>query len=397
METKKHRSKFVSMFLGAKRRVFFLFSPVIGAYDFMNLKDLFFRKFDWLMFLPAFILGIIGLTAIYSSDLAMSGGDFSNFKKQAATFLLGLLIFFLACVFNYRQLRNGKNILYFLGAAALVAVLIFGQKFHGTRGWFLLGTLSFQPVEIIKIILVIFLADYFSREGRNLFSFFDILKSLVAVLIFAALILLQPDFGSAIILFLIWLGMLMVSRVQKKHVFILAFIFICASLTAWLFVLQPYQKDRLRVFINPALDPLESGYNIKQSIIAVGSGGLWGKGLGFGSQSQLRFLPEAHTDFIFAMISEEMGFLMVAIILGLFGLLFWRTMRLAENGQNDFAAYLAIGFLMIFLSEAAINIGMNLGLAPITGLALPFVSLGGSSLVSKFLMVGILESARMRS
>jgi len=363
----------------------------------MNLKDAFIRKFDWLMFLPAFILSIVGLTAIYSADLAKSGADFSNFKKQAATFLLGLLIFFLACILNYRQLRNGKNILYFLGAAALAAVLLFGQKLHGTRGWFILGPLSLQPVEIIKIILVIFLAEYFSREGRNLFTFSDILKSLVAVLIFAGLVLLQPDLGSTIILFLIWLGMLLISRVRKKHILILAFIFICASLASWLFVLQPYQKDRIRVFINPALDPLEGGYNIKQSIIAIGSGGLWGKGLGFGSQSQLRFLPEAHTDFIFAMIAEEMGFLMAAVVLGLFGLLFWRVIHLAQNGQNDFTAYLAVGFLVIFFSETAINIGMNLGLAPVTGLALPFVSLGGSSLVSKFLMVGILESARLRS
>ncbi len=363
----------------------------------MNLKDSFVRKFDWLMFLPAFILSIIGLTAIYSADLAKSGGDFSNFKKQAATFLLGLLIFFLACIFNYRQLRNGKNILYFLGAAVLAAVLIFGQRLHGTRGWFFLGPLSFQPVEIIKIILVIFLAEYFSREGRNLFTFFDIFKSLVAVIIFAALVLLQPDLGSTIILFLIWLGMLMASRVRRRHILILIFIFICASLLAWFFVLKPYQKDRIMVFINPALDPLESGYNIKQSTIAIGSGGLWGKGLGFGSQSQLRFLPEAQTDFIFAMIAEEMGFLMVAIVLGLFGLLFWRIIHLAQNGQNDFSAYLAIGFLVTILSETAINIGMNLGLAPVTGLALPFVSLGGSSLVSKFLMAGILESARMRS
>lgn len=364
---------------------------------FMNLKEGFIRKFDWLIFLPAFLLGVIGLTAIYSTDLANAAGDFANFKKQVTTFLLGLLALFAFCVFNFRQLRNAKNILYFLGAAVLTAVLVLGKTLHGTTGWFILGPLSFQPVEIVKIILVIFLADYFSREGRSLFSFWDVVKSFIAVAIFMALVLAQPDLGSAIILFLIWLGMLMASRVRKKHLLILLLGFAAVCLFAWFFLMAGYQKDRIRVFINPGLDPMRAGYNIKQAIIAIGSGGFWGKGLGFGSQSQLRFLPEAHTDFIFALIAEEMGFLMVAIILGLFALLFWRVLHLSENCRNDFTSYLAMGFLVIFMSEMVINIGMNLGLAPVTGLPLPFISLGGSSLVSKFIMIGILESARMRS
>lgn len=363
----------------------------------MNLRDSFLRKFDWLIFLPAFILSIIGLVAIYSTDLARQGSIFLNFKKQTITFLLGLLVLFLASILNYRQLRNAKNILYLLGLALLGGVLLFGQTLRGTTGWFILGHLSFQPVEIVKIILVIFLADYFSREGRNIFKFRDIIKSSVAVLIFATLVLLQPDLGSTIILFLVWLGMLIFSRVQKKYLFALVFILIAASLAAWFFVLAPYQKDRLLVFINPDLDPLGAGYNIKQSIIAVGSGGFWGKGLGFGSQSQLRFLPEAHTDFIFALVAEEMGFIISALLLGLFVVLFLRILSAAKNSSDNFTSYLAIGFLVILASETVINIGMNLGLMPVTGLALPFVSLGGSSLLSKFLMIGILESARLRN
>lgn len=366
-------------------------------HDFMNLRDSFIRKFDWLMFLPAFLLVIIGLVAIYSTDLAEMEANFINFKKQAVTFSLGLLAVFIITILNYRQLRNAKNLLYFLGAAMLAAVLIFGKNLRGTTGWFILGPLSFQPVEIVKIILVIFLADYFSREGRNIFTFRDIIKSLIAVIIFAALVLRQPDLGSSIILFLVWLGMLLASRVQKKHLLFLAAGFIAAIFLAWFFALAPYQKDRIAVFLNPNLDPLGAGYNIKQSVIAIGSGGFLGKGIGFGSQSQLRFLPEAHTDFIFALIAEEMGFLMVLFILGLFALFFWRILVLAQNSQNNFTAYLSIGFLIIFLSETLINIGMNLGLMPVTGLALPFISLGGSALVSKFMMVGILESAKMRS
>ena len=267
---------------------------------------------------------------------------------------------------------------------------------HGTTGWFIIGPLSLQPVELAKFFLVIFLADYFSREGRNIFTFRDILKSFAAAAIFIALVLRQPDLGSSIILFLIWLGMLLFSRVQKKHMIVVFLGFIAAGLLAWFFVLAPYKKDRIKVFVNPKLDPLGAGYNIKQSIIAIGSGGFFGKGIGFGSQSQLRFLPEAHTDFIFAMIAEEMGFLMVVFVLGMFALFFWRILVLAQKSQTNFTAYLSVGFLIIFLSETLINVGMNLGLMPVTGLALPFISLGGSALVSNFIMVGILESAKLR-
>lgn len=363
----------------------------------MNLKQAFLRKFDWFLFSSAFVLGIIGLVAIYSSDLGTAGAEFANFKKQLIAFSIGLLAFFIISILNFRQFRNAKNILYIVGFLFLVGVLIFGKTLRGTTGWFVFGPFGFQPVEIVKIILVIFLADYFAREGRKFFSFLDILKSLVAVVIFMALVLFQPDLGSSMILFTVWMAMLLASRVRKRHLIILFLIFIATSLIFWIFILVPYQKDRIKVFLNPSLDPLGSGYNIKQAIITVGSGGLYGKGLGLGSQTQLRFLPETHTDFIFALIAEEMGFFIVVLVLGLYSLLLLRTLALARESGDDFSAYLAIGFLAVFGTEIFINIGMNLGLMPVTGLALPFMSLGGSSLISKFIMLGVLESVRMRS
>jgi rod shape determining protein RodA len=362
----------------------------------MNLKDTFFRKFDWLLFAPAAILCAIGLVAIYSTDLGQAGGDFANFKKQLVAFLLGLLLLFAAAFFDYRQARSAKNFLYFAGAGVLLAVLIFGATIRGTRGWFVLGPLSFQPVEVAKIILVIFLAEYFSREGRRLHTLGSVAKSFIAAAIFIGLVMSQPDLGSSIILFLSWFGILALSRVKRWHFLIVFILLLAVAIAAWFFVLEPYQKERIAVFVNPELDPLGSGYNIKQSIIAIGSGGLWGKGVGFGSQSQLRFLPESNTDFIFALVAEEMGFFIVAVMLFLYGLFFWRIFKIMRESRDDFTAYLAAGFLIIFISETVINIGMNLGLAPITGLALPFVSSGGSSLLSKLLMVGILESAELR-
>jgi len=364
------------------------------SYDFK--QDLL-RKFDWLLFLAPMLLGILGLMAIYSTDLSIGDVVFFNFKKQLIAFILGVIVMFIFTILNFQQLKNAKNILYFMGVIVLFLVLIIGQKLRGTTGWFILGPLSFQPIEIIKIILVIFLADYFSRQGRMLFALKDIFKSFIAGFILIILVLKQPDLGSSIILFLIWLGMLMVSRIRKKHIAILFLLFSVIISVSWFFVLEPYQKDRILTFINPDLDPLRAGYNIKQSIIAVGSGGFFGKGLGFGSQSQLRFLPEAHTDFIFALIAEEMGFFMVIIILGLYGLFFWRILTLAKTSESDFVSFVCIGFLIMFMAEMIINIGMNLGLMPVTGLALPFVSLGGSSLVSKFIAVGILQSIKIRT
>jgi len=364
------------------------------AYDF---KQGFLKKNDWLLFLPPILLGILGLIAIYSTDLSIGDADFFNFKKQLIAFILGIIIMFVFTIVNFQQLKNAKNILYFAGMVLLFLVLVTGQNLRGTTGWFVLGPLSFQPVEIIKIILVIFLADYFAREGRTLFAFKDIFKSFIATAIFMVLVLKQPDLGSSVILFSIWLVMLLMSRVRKRHVAILFLVFLITVTSGWFFVLQPYQKERIAVFVNPDLDPLGAGYNIKQSIIAIGSGGFFGQGLGSGSQSQLRFLPEAHTDFIFALIAEEMGFFMVLIVLGLYSVFFWRILVLAKSSTNDFVSFVCIGFLIMFLAEMIINVGMNLGLMPVTGLALPFISLGGSSLVSKFVAVGILQSIKVRS
>jgi rod shape determining protein RodA len=383
----------------------------------MNLREMFVRKFDWLLFLPAVILSCLGLVAIYSTDLA-DAGDFGNFKKQLLAFFLGLLILFLAAFLDFRQLRNAKNLLYFFAAGILLAVLLFGKTIRGTRGWFSVGSLTFQPVELVKIILALFLAEYFSREGRRIYSLGHIVKSFVAAAILIVLVMGQPDLGSSIILFCLWLGMLLISRMPKRYFYGFLTIFICLTAAIGYFVfvqndancwkragsdrcliypLKQYQKDRVRVFINPELDPLGAGYNIKQSVIAIGSGGFWGKGLGFGSQSQLRFLPESRTDFIFALVAEEMGFVMVATVLFLYAVFFYFIFRIMRESHDDFTIYLSMGFLIVFFAEVMINIGMNLGLAPVTGLALPFVSLGGSSLISKLLMVGILESVKMRS
>jgi rod shape determining protein RodA len=210
------------------------------------------------------------------------------------------------------------------------------------------------------------------------------------------LVILQPDTGSALLLAAVWGALLLVSGIKRSHLAVIVTVGAVIIALAWLFFLKPYQKDRVLSFWNPSVDPLGTGYNVTQSVIAIGSGGLTGKGLGFGSQSQLRFLPERQTDFIFAVIAEELGFVGTLLICGLFGVLFWRGYRLASESRDDFAVFLTLGIMVSIASEMFVNLGGALRLLPVTGVTLPFVSYGGSSILVKFLMIGVLESIAVR-
>ncbi|MFA6537736.1 MAG: FtsW/RodA/SpoVE family cell cycle protein, partial [Patescibacteria group bacterium] len=209
-------------------------------------------------------------------------------------------------------------------------------------------------------------------------------------------VILQPDFGSALVLLGIWFIMLLLTGVKKNILATILLVGVLLSGLAWGAFLQDYQKDRIKVFLNPTADPLGSGYNVTQAIIAIGSGNFWGRGLGFGSQSQLKFIPEAQTDFIFAVIAEELGFLGVAMVFALFGVIFWRLMILAKTASDDFGQFLIIGIMAVLLIHLTVNIGMNLGVMPVMGISLPFVSYGGSFLITCFVLMGLAQSVAVR-
>ena len=215
--------------------------------------------------------------------------------------------------------------------------------------------------------------------------------------IYMALVMLQPDFGSALTLLVLTAGLLLFTNVPRRYLIWSAVAIVLTGALSWQFAFQDYQKDRVISFLNPGLDPLGRGYNIQQSVIAVGAGGLFGRGLGEATQSQLRFLPEAQTDFIFAVLAEQLGFLGVVIILGAYGVLIWRVVRIIYATSDGFAMFCAAGFLLMVSVQAFLNIGMNLGVLPIVGLPLPFVSLGGSAMLANFVMLGIVQSIRVRS
>jgi len=362
-----------------------------------NKIQLYLKNFDWIMFSSVFLLACFGLAEIYSVALGQETVSLLNFKKQIFFIGAGVLLLFFFSFLDYHFLRNSSNYLYLLGAAALIVVLVFGETVRGTRGWFFFGAWSFQPVEFIKIILIIFLARFFSVLATQLRPWKHLVLSGAGGLTFIILILLQPDFGSALILLLIWLVMVIMAGFNRKHFLIIALILLTVLSGLWVFSFQDYQKQRVLTFLNPSFDPLNQGYNVAQAIIAVGAGGLTGRGIGFGSQSQLKFLPEAQNDFIFAVISEELGFLGVALIILFFAIFFYRSLAALEKINNDFGIFFILGAVGLIFMEMFINIGMNIGVLPVVGISLPFVSYGGSAIFSAFILVGIIESIIIRS
>ncbi|MBI2644725.1 FtsW/RodA/SpoVE family cell cycle protein [Candidatus Uhrbacteria bacterium] len=257
-----------------------------------------FRDIDILLFLSIIVLCSFGFAALYSVGLGKDPQNFFYIQKQLGVFAVFLVLFFIVGLLNYRMIRSVSFLAYIAVCIALIVVLLSGQTIRGTRGWFMLGSFGIQPAEFAKLALVCVLARYFSGHTRQIGQFRHILASALIAGVPIALVLLQPDVGSAVVLFLIWFGMIMASGIPKKYIFALVLGIAVISLGAWLFFLKDYQKERIVTFLRPSADVQGSGYNIRQAMIAIGSGQLFGRGLGFGSQSHLKFLPETQTDFI---------------------------------------------------------------------------------------------------
>ncbi len=349
------------------------------------------RQYDWVLIFVVVVLSAIGLSAIYSVDLSR-GDTLVYFPTQILALGLGLLVLFVAGSWHVSLYQAAARLVYAASGFLLVAVLFFGTTIRGTTGWFRLGGFSFQPAEFAKLALILFLGWWIHRHGRRFDRWQFVFTSGLSAFILAGLILLQPDAGSAFIIGCIWFGLLLLSGTKKRYIALLLGLLAVGFLIGWLALFKPYQKDRILTFFNPARAPLGAGYSVAQSIIAVGSGQLVGRGLGFGSQSQLHFLPEAQTDFIISVIGEELGFLGVSVVLALYAALLARLSLIAVRCRTDFAAYTVMGVALLFLVHVLVNIGGAVGLLPITGVPLPFLSYGGSALVINFLLIGIVES-----
>jgi len=354
-----------------------------------------FRKLDWVLIISAVLLVCLGLLSIYSSSSGR--GDFFNFKKQIIFFAIGFFLIFLLSFFDWRALRENSFfilVLYFFCIAFLIGLFFFAPEIRGVKGWYKLGSLSFDPVEFTKIVLIILLAKYFSMRHVEMYRLKHILLSGFYAFLPAVLIFLQPDFGSALILIALWIGILIISGIKLRHFLILILIGLLFLILSWSFLLQEYQKERIISFFAPQAEPLGMSWSQNQAKIAIGSGGIFGQGISKGSQTQYGFLPEPHTDFIFAAISEEFGLIGMIILLSLLTILIWRVMKIAFLARSNFPRLFASGFVIILFFQTFIHIGMNLGISPVIGISLPLVSYGGSSLIAMCIGLGILESFR---
>ena len=353
-----------------------------------------FKRIDWM--LVFFIIPIIlaGLVTMKSFAPLEDAGNF--FSKQIIWVLLSLAVFFVFSFIDFRFLKRTDVIvfLFLFISAILLLLFIVGKVSHGAQSWFDFGGFSFQPADMMKLVLVLILAKYFSRRHVEIRDIKHIFISGFYALVPFILVLLQPDFGSAMIIFLIWLGMVLVSGISKMHLLLVFVSGVAIFSLFWIFIFAPFQKARITNFIHPLADIRGSGYNAFQSTIAVGSGQVFGKGLGFGTQSRLKFLPEYQTDFIFAAFAEEWGFIGSILILVLYALVIWRILLTASLGAFNFEILFCLGIAIFFTSHILINIGMNLGLLPVTGIPLPFMSYGGSHLLTEFAGLGILMSMK---
>ena len=353
-----------------------------------------FARIDWTLLLLALPISIAGLITMQSYG---QGSIF--FDRQLAWLAIAVGLFFFFALLDSSVLKKTNVLvslfLFFMGL--LVLVLLIGHTANGARSWFSLGGFSVQPSDFVKVILILLLAKYFSRRHVAIGQVRHLLISSVYAFIPFILIFLEPDFGVALIIGLIWLGMALVAGIKKRHLLLLFGLGVIAFFVLWAFVFKPYQKARITTFVSPLSDIHGRGYNAHQAVIAVGSGGFFGKGVGYGTQSRLRFLPEYQTDFIFAAFAEEWGFIGGLLLLILFGLLLARILSFALHGETNFESLFAAGIMILFISHILINMGMNIGIMPVTGITLPFMSYGGSHLMVEFGSLGILSSMSRRT
>ena len=352
----------------------------------MNQLRSLFASFDPVLFLPVLGLCLMGLVTMYSHT-----GDNLFFNRQIIWIVAASVAMLFAMVPDYRSFRSGNTIfyIYLVTLGLLAVVLVIGDITLGAQSRFNFGFFSLQPADPAKLVLILVLAKYFAKRHEQIGDFKHIIISGVYAFLIFGLVLIQPDFGSGSILFFVWLGMVFVSGIRIRHLLTVFVLGAVAFALMWHFVFFPYQKQRIMTFLHPLADIHGTGYNSYQSTVAIGSGGVLGKGIGYGTQSKLLFLPEYETDFIFAAFAEEWGLFGVLLLFVFFAAVIWRLLYHANNGATNFERLFASGVAILFLAHFFVHIGMNIGLLPVTGTTVPFLSYGGSHLITELIAVGM--------
>jgi rod shape determining protein RodA len=353
------------------------------------------KYFDIPLIVTAGLLMMVGLALLYS--ISVYGDSLALFWKQCMFFVIGAGLFFFFSFFDYHSLAKANRYVYILFVFLLTFLLLFGSHIRGGKRWLDLGFFNFQVAEFTKIVIILGLARLLYLRRGQINSWKNIILSFLYAFIPVSLIILEPDLGSSIVILCIWAGIIFSSPINKKFIAILLIIFVAVSGVTWKFFLKPFQKDRIMVFLKPALDPRGRGYNVRQATIAVGSGQLFGRGLGQGLQSEHKFLPEKQTDFIFAASSEEIGFFGSTLLIALYFFFFYRLIKIMRQTKDDLGMYIVVGTFFFLFTHVTVNIGMNMGLLPVTGIPLPFLSYGGSSLIVVWIMLGIVQNIAVQS
>ena len=346
---------------------------------------------DWLLFFS--LLPIVGAGFL---TMASFVGENYFVSRQMLWVGIGFGIFFIFSAIDWRFLKRTEILvfLYIIAVLSLLLLFVWGDMVRGSTRWFQFGDVAFQPADPIKILIILILAKYFSRRHIEIAHIRHILVSGFYAFVPFVLVFFQPDLGTALSIFLIWLGMIVVAGVSKKHLLTIFLVVAASFVFLWFFAFEDYQKERIATFLNPLADIEGSGYNVYQSTIAVGSGQLVGRGIGYGTQSRLQFLPEYETDFVFAAFAEEWGFFGVLILFFFFAVVLWRILMNAFYGLSNFEMLFGVGIAIFLMSHITIHVGMNIGLLPVTGITLPFMSYGGSHLLTEFTGLGILMGMR---
>lgn len=358
------------------------------------MQDEQFKKFDWSLILITIAIFSIGIINLYSATFNETlGRGMTYYKSQLIWFGIGSVIGTVILFFHYHLISRFAYLIYFGNVVLLGLVLVAGKSSLGGQRWIGFGPIHIQPSEFMKIAAVIAMAKYFENDRTSgPYRIRDLWLPALMIVIPAALIILQPDLGTAMIIILTFVSLMLFMRIDRRTLTILAVIGIVSAPVVYKFGLKDYQRKRILTFVNPMADPKGSGYNSIQSMIAIGSGKFVGKGFKKGTQSQLNFLPEHHTDFIFAVFSEEHGFLGALVLLALYSIFFLTSLNIAYVSHDKFGTILSLGIIMIFFWHVVINIGMVCGILPIVGVPLPFMSYGGSSLITSLMGIAILTN-----
>ncbi|MCI5604215.1 MAG: rod shape-determining protein RodA [Clostridia bacterium] len=348
-------------------------------------------EFDWLLFVLSIFLSIFGIICIYSATRTLNTN--SNVIVQAGACIIGIVLMLLTCFFDYEQFKNLIKPIFIFCLAILILVLIIGVTGDwGARSWIRFGSIGIQPSEIAKICFILTFSYHLSRVEDKINQPLVIFGLILHLAILVGLILMQPDMGSAMVFMFMFVTLLFVAKISYKYIIPVAAAGVISAPFIYKFVLSEYQQKRIQVFINPDLDPLNRGYNVIQSKIAVGSGQIWGKGYLHGTQNQMGYLPTKYTDFLFSVISEEFGFIGACLLVIALFIIIYRCFKIAQKADNSFGRYICVGVASMLLFHTFENVGMCIGLMPVTGIPLPFISYGGTAIVTNMVAIGLVMS-----